>query len=257
MRDQVVEDATFAVVDVETTGIDHQEDAVVEVACVVMRNGREVRSFSSLVDPLRAIPPTAAAVHHLTGEMLQGEPPLTALAPILTQLCEGAVVVAHNAAFDLNFLPMLAHRPALCTLRLARHCFPELPGHANQVLRYALSANVGLVPGVPHRALADAHVTAAVLQILLARYRELGRSNRVDDLVAFADAPITFARLPFGQHRRKPLAEVPATYLRWIVERANPPFDRDVRHTASSELARRVRIAAPSGFATAAAQAQA
>jgi DNA polymerase III epsilon subunit family exonuclease len=256
MRDHVVDDATFAVVDVETTGIDHQQDAIVEVACVVVRNGREVRSFSSLVDPLRPVPPTAAAVHHLTDEMLRGEPRLSALAPILTQLCEGTVIVAHNAAFDLGFLPMLATQPALCTLRLARHCFPELPGHANQVLRYALSAPVGLAPGVPHRALADAHVTAAVLRILLARYRELGRSNRVDDLLAFAAAPSAFARLPFGQHRRKPLAEVPASYLRWIVERGNPPFDRDVRHTARTELARR-GIGALSEPATPRAQAQA
>jgi DNA polymerase III epsilon subunit family exonuclease len=255
MREHVVEDATFAVVDVETTGIDHQHDAVVEVACVVVRNGREVRTFSSLVDPLRAVPPTAAAIHHLTDEMLRGEPTLSALTPILTHLCEGAVIVAHNAVFDLGFLPMLAARPALCTLRLARHCFPELPSHANQVLRYALSSPVGHAPGVPHRALADAHVTASVLKILLARYRELGRPNHVDDLLAFAAAPIAFARLPFGQHRHKLLPDVPASYLRWIVERANPPFDRDVQHTALTELARR-RRGAPTLVQSARAQAQ-
>lgn len=236
----MIEAATYAIVDVETTGIDAEYDRVVEIACVVVRAGREVRTFSSLVDPARGIPARASAVHHLTDDDVRGEPALETLAPILATLCDGAIIVAHNAAFDLQFLPMLAGRPVLCTLRLARHCFPELESHANQVLRYALETRRE-GETVTHRALADARVTAAVLGVLLRRYLELGAPNDLDALLAFARAPIAMPSFPFGKHRRVPIADVPRDYLEWILRCETTPFDGDVRHTASTELTRRDR----------------
>ncbi len=61
-------ETTFAFVDVETTGINPREDRVVEAACVLTRAGRRIESFGTLINPGRAIPPTASAVHHLTDE---------------------------------------------------------------------------------------------------------------------------------------------------------------------------------------------
>lgn len=239
MRETRLADATFAILDVETTGTDPGRDAVVEVALSIVRCGREVRSFSSLVDPKRPIPARASAVHHLRDDDVAGEPTLTELAPVLERLCQGSIIVAHNAPFDLGFLPMFADGPALCTLRLARHCFPELDGHANQFLRYALG--VRLRPAetvVAHRALDDVRVTAAVLEVLLRRYQDLGHPDQIGALLDFAAAPIPLLALPFGEHRGQPLPSVPTSYLTWV-QRRGEAFDADIQHAVAQELAQR------------------
>ena len=234
-----VRDAAYAIVDVETTGFDRVRDRVVEVACVRVRGGREVETFSTLVDPGRPIPERATAVHGITDADVAGKPSLAALSPTLQRLCEGAIVVAHNAAFDRGFLPMLADRPGLCTMRLARRAFPEFHSHALQVLRRALDLNVPDDVGAAHRALGDARVTAALLRVLLRRYVQLGYPPDTAALVAAARARLPFPRFPFGKYRGVPIANVPAGYLEWMLRCADPPFDGDVRATASAELARR------------------
>jgi DNA polymerase III epsilon subunit-like protein len=84
-------DATFAVIDVETTGIDPSVDRVVEVACAVVRDGKETDAFSSLINPGRSIPPAASAVHHLTNRHVQNAPSLGDVSPKLAAMCAGAM----------------------------------------------------------------------------------------------------------------------------------------------------------------------
>jgi len=232
-------DATYAVVDVETTGFDRARDRVVEVACVLVRRGTRVRAFSSLVDPGRPIPARATEVHGIADADVAGAPSMAEVAPLLRRLCSGAIVVAHNAGFDRGFLPMLDGRPNLCTLRLARHLLPELRSHANQALRAALDVQLPADLGEAHRASSDAHVTAAVLEILLRRYLALGYPADCSALLAFAESKITFPRFPFGRHRNVPLPQVPADYLEWMLRADDPPFDDDIRATVTSELSRR------------------
>jgi exodeoxyribonuclease X len=234
-------DATYAVVDVETTGFDRSRDRVVEVACVIVRQGIEVHAFSSLINPGLPIPTRATEVHHITDAHVAAAPTIEEVGPILERLCAGAIVVAHNAAFDRGFLPMLADRPGLCTLRLGRHVFPELRSHANQALRFALDVALPSDPGEAHRACSDARVTAAVLDVLLKRYLVMGYTADTDALLAFAKSKITFPRFPFGRHRNVPLPQIPGDYLRWMLRCGDPPFDEDIRATAATELERRSR----------------
>jgi DNA polymerase-3 subunit epsilon len=189
MEGQQLSETTFAVVDIETTGIDRKRDAIVEVACVLVRGGVEVGCFSTLVDPRRPIPARTAAIHHITDADVRGAPTIGTVAPLLASLCADAVVVAHNAGFDLGFLPLLAPRPRLCTLRLARHVCPELHGHANQFLRYALDVRIA-GEAAAHRALGDARVTAAILRVLLRRFREQTGRETTAALIELAASPI-------------------------------------------------------------------
>jgi len=240
MRDSSLAETSFAVVDVETTGINPAVDRVVEVAVVVVRGGRETRGFHSLIDPGRPIPYRASAIHHLTDRDVAGQPSIEDVAPIIEALCAGAVVTGHNLSFDLRFLTMLHFRPSLCTLRLARHCFPELDGHANQLLRYALDG-VSHISGNAHRALDDARVTASVLQVLLRRYRELGGEDSAEALLSHAASRIAIGVLPFGEHRGKSLDQIPAAYLEWVHGRRKS-FDRDIADSVSAELERRAGL---------------
>jgi len=162
---QMARPGRYAVVDVETTGFSPSADRVVEVACVVIQNGRVVERWSSLVDPCRPIPWRATDVHGITDADVAGAPTYAQIEGELFALCDGATVVAHNAAFDLSFLTALRARPVLCTLALARRAFPHAPDHKNQTLRAYLGIDAD--PAVrslgAHRALADAEVTAAIL----------------------------------------------------------------------------------------------
>ena len=161
----------YAVVDVETTGFSPTTDRVVEVACVVVQSGRIETRWSTLVNPKRAIPMRATAVHGITNVDVADAPTLRSLKRQLLALCEGATVVAHNAQFDLSFLTALQGHPRLCTLALARRVFPHAPNHKNQTLRSYLGIDRDpLLRNLEaHRALADAQVTAAILQRCLAK----------------------------------------------------------------------------------------
>jgi DNA polymerase-3 subunit epsilon len=161
----------YAVVDVETTGFSPTGDGVVEVACVLLQNGRVERRWSSLVNPGCPIPIRATDVHGITDDDVAQSPALADLEGELMVLCAGATIVAHNASFDLGFLTMLRSQPVICTLALARRAFPHAPNHKNQTLRAYLDIDRDpMLRGLQaHRALADAQVTAAILLRCLAQ----------------------------------------------------------------------------------------
>jgi DNA polymerase-3 subunit epsilon len=160
------------VVDVETTGLDPALDRVVEIAVVRCdAAGRPVAEWSSLIDPGRDPGPTA--VHGITGADLADAPSFAAIADRLAAELDGAVVSAHNLAFDASFLAAEWARadidrpaaPGLCTLALARALHP---GRAEGYSLAACSAAAGIPQPEAHRALADARVTADLLGSLLA-----------------------------------------------------------------------------------------
>lgn len=163
----------YAVIDVETTGFSPADDRVVEAACVIVQDGSIVRTWSSLVNPGRPIPPHATRVHGIGDADVAGAPPFETVERQLWGMCAGATIAAHNAAFDLSFLPALAPLPSVCTLQLARRWFPNAPNHKNQTLREYLRIDqdprFAELPA--HRALADALVTAAILIRCLERYQ--------------------------------------------------------------------------------------
>jgi exodeoxyribonuclease X len=177
--------ARFAFVDVETTGIDAATCAVVEVAVQIVEAGAVVATFESLVDPGCPIPPIATAIHGIDDAMVAGKPPLRELVPGLLELCSGAVVVAHNAAFDRRFLPFLAGHPSACSWRLASRVVPEAPNHKNQTLRNFFGVrDPKLLGRRAHRALADVIVTRHVFFHCVDRYIAAGYD---DDLEALFD----------------------------------------------------------------------
>ncbi len=233
-------ETTFAVVDVETTGMDPRQDGVVEVACVLMRDGERIESFGTLVDPGRPIPAVASAVHHLTDAHVRGAPRLEDVAGRLRAMTETAVVVAHNASFDLRFLTFLRDRPALCSMRFARMVLPDAPNYQNQVLRYHLGIeDAALDAASAHRALGDAIVTSRVFDVCVQRYLDHGGVDDVALAIEAMNRPRILATLPFGRHRGQPISAVPGDYLEWLL-RNTDGTSQDVTLTVRTELARRV-----------------
>lgn len=234
----------FLVLDTETTGTNPAVDAVVEFAAAELDLAAgTLRSASWLVNPERPIPPEASAVHHLVDEdvVLAGD--LGTVLDIAELRFEhrDTILAAHNAAFDAGFLPE-GWKPAVCTLRLARHLWPEMPKHTNQYLRYALKLEVPGAKGLAaHRAEADALVTAALLR------RELEEMERQhpgllaswgsgEDLVAWANRPVLLTTCYFGsKYHGVPWVNVPKDYLTWMV-RTVTDMDTDTRFTVETLL---------------------
>jgi DNA polymerase III epsilon subunit-like protein len=229
--------ATFAIIDVETTGFDPNRDGVVEVACLRMRRYEIVEVFTSLVDPGRPIPLHASRVHGIHEADLRGAPSLERVAPRLRALTGDAVVVAHNARFDVSFLPVVAGRPVICTMRLAMHLI-DAPSFRNQALREFLDLKVGPEGRPAHRAAADAYVTAALLRELLRLYASRPYPQSVSGLIETIGRPARLGRLTFGEHRGRSIDRVPTDYLRGLVQSGSKNCP-DVRYTAACELARR------------------
>jgi DNA polymerase-3 subunit epsilon len=188
MRVRPIRQERFAFVDVETTGIDASTSAVVEVACQLVEAGRLVASFESLVDPQRPIPPFVTGIHGIDDGMVCGKPILSDLVPALLELCDGAIVVAHNAAFDRRFLPFLAGHPSACSWRLASRVVPEAPNHKNQTLGTFFGVRDPKLRGRrPHRALADVIVTRHVFFHCIDRYVAAGNDDHIEALFDFLE----------------------------------------------------------------------
>jgi DNA polymerase III subunit epsilon len=186
MSAQPIRDGRFAFVDVETTGFDPAHCAVVEVACQIVEGGVVTASFESLVNPCHAIPPLVTGIHGIDDSMVWGMPMLRDLKAGLLDLCRGAVVVAHNAAFDRRFLPFLARHPSACSWRLASLVVPEAPNHKNQTLGHFFNvSDPNLAGRRPHRALADVIVTRHVFFHCIERYIAAGYDDDIEALLDF------------------------------------------------------------------------
>ena len=210
-----LDEVTFCVVDLETTGGSPVDSAITEIGAVTYRGGERLGVFETLVNPGVPIPPY---ISHLTGiddHLVAGAPPIEAVLPTFAEFARGTVFVAHNARFDFTFLNVALQRsdfdplpaPPVCTARLARRVvWPDVPNVRLQTLaqyfRTAARPN--------HRALADAQACAEVLHGLL----DLGERLGIRTLGDLHLAIRARGRPNFGKiHLANELPRAPGVYL--------------------------------------------
>lgn len=234
-----IDETRFAVVDVETTGLNHETDKVVQIAAYQVYRGEITLLYESLVHPLRPIPPEVSAVHHITDRDVEFALPWDAVWPeVAAVLAPADVLVAHNAAFDRSFLPSSLEKPWLCTKRLAQHLWPDAPNHKNQTLRYCLGLELD---AAAHDASGDTLVTAHVLSKEIEAYLQNGGVDSVEALIQLADSPVAIQKMPFGKHFGTTLTDVPLDYLRWAL-RNIADMDADLRWSMEQVLQQGVRV---------------
>ncbi len=174
--------------DTETTGLAlRQGDKVISLGACRIVNGRLLAddTFDVRIDPQRPIPPESTAIHGLRDQDVAGAPPLAQVLPRFRDYVGDAVLLAHNAAFDLLALqptgsPCRLSMPILDTLLLSRALDPGLDGHDLDSLaaRYDLT----IPPEARHTALGDARLTAELWLHLLPRLEARG-IERLDQLL--------------------------------------------------------------------------
>ncbi|PWD49850.1 DEDD exnuclease domain-containing protein [Serinibacter arcticus] len=188
----------FVVVDLETTGGSPNADRITEIGAVRVRGGEVLGELGTLVNPGRAIPPQITVLTGITDTMVVDAPREEEVLVTFMEFARDAVLVAHNARFDIGFLRAGCERMGLTwpspvvvdTVALARRVVTkdEAPNHKLGSLARLFHASV--TPD--HRALTDARATVDVLHGLLARLAPLGVGH-LDDLVTASD-PVPEAR---------------------------------------------------------------
>jgi DNA polymerase-3 subunit epsilon len=205
--------AAFVVVDLETTGGAPGGSGITEIGAVRVQGGRLGETFVTFVNPGRRIPPFVSQLTGITDEMVADAPSLAEALPRFLEFAGDAVLVAHNAAFDVAHLDAAGRmllgrpldRPALCTLRLARRLLPELRRRSLD----SVAATLGIACFGRHRALPDARMAAEILCVFLERAAERGVA-RLDHLLDFQRSAIDGR--PFIVHvKRERLDDAPLT----------------------------------------------
>lgn len=209
-------DIPVVVLDTEATGLyPGLGDRLVEIGAVRYEGGRRVGEMTQLINPGRPMSKQAADVVGIYDKDLVGQPTFAEVAKRVLHFIDGALLVAHNASFDANFLglefainapknypirqPVLPN-PWLCTLLLARRHFHF--EHNNLSL---VAKQLGAPVGRSHRALSDVYTTAEVLKRMV---RELSRGQQfktVGDLL-YAQGGAIYTPPPLEIELLEPLA---------------------------------------------------
>lgn len=172
----------YVAVDLETTGLAAYKERIIEIGAVRMRDGVEVDSFSTLVDPEWELPERITELTGICPEMLEGAPKEEEALEAFLQFAGDSVLLGHNLPFDYSFLKTACvrgkkeyERQGIDTLVYAKKHLADLPSRTLP----ALCEYYGIDNGTAHRALDDARSAA----LLYERMRELFGDAKEEQLV--------------------------------------------------------------------------
>lgn len=166
---------TYVVFDTETTGLlPDAGDEICQVAAIRIVNGNIVptETLDTLVDPERHIPKASTKIHHITNEMVRGQPTIDIAGRALHSFARGSVLVAHNAPFDMAFLHRNSDRigatfehTIIDTVLLSAVVFGQSQSHSLDDICARLG--IEIPPHQRHTAIGDTIATAqAFLKML-------------------------------------------------------------------------------------------
>ncbi|WP_121609227.1 PolC-type DNA polymerase III [Mesobacillus foraminis] len=175
---RLLADDTFVVFDVETTGLSAVYDTIIELAAIKIRGGEIIDRFESFANPHHRLSATIIELTGITDDMVADAPEVDDVLRRFYEWTGDAILVAHNAAFDMGFLNTgykkiglgKSPNPVIDTLELARFLFPEMKNH--RLNNLAKKLDVELTQH--HRAIYDAEATGFILVKMLKEAGEKG-----------------------------------------------------------------------------------
>ncbi|MBQ3116197.1 MAG: 3'-5' exoribonuclease [Clostridia bacterium] len=155
-------DEVYVVFDTETTGLDFMNNGITEIGAVKLVNGKLTEQFTTLIKPDYRISEENESITGISEEMVKDAPKISSVIPDFIKFIDGAVLVAHNADFDMKFIKRFAgaeeyevKNKVIDSVELARECLPQLKRHD----LHTIADHFGIVFH-HHRALSDAYATA-------------------------------------------------------------------------------------------------
>lgn len=189
----------FVVFDIETTGFSPVYNRIIEIGAVKMEGGRITDRYSSFVNPDVPIPFEIEKLTGINDEMVIDAPMIDVVLPQFLDFCQDAVLVAHNANFDMSFIMENVQRLGLAreftyvdTVGIARLLLPQQGKHTLD----AVAKTLGISLENHHRAVDDAEATARIFEEFIPRLREEGADtlNKVNAMGK--SSPDIVKRLP-------------------------------------------------------------
>ena len=170
-------DQEYVAFDLETTGLSPENDRIIEIGAVILKEGKEISRFQTFVDPGRKLSQTVVDLTGITDEMLQGAPTIEEVLPQFLDFVGDRILVAHNARFDTGFVRNACRRlgyeykyTAADTLTLSQQLMP----HLNR-FKLDLVAKALCLPGFKHhRAADDANICGLIMAKFLKMLQERG-----------------------------------------------------------------------------------
>ncbi|MGH3545481.1 MAG: DEDD exonuclease domain-containing protein, partial [Mycobacteriales bacterium] len=213
---QPLVNATFVVVDLETTGGSPTDCAITEIGAVKVRGGQVLGEFATLVSPGTSIPPFITMLTGITDAMVAPAPEIGSVLPAFLEFAAGCVLVAHNARFDVGFLRAASADlelewpvfPVVDTVTLARRVLAR--GETPNCKLATLAALFRAETTPSHRALDDARATVDVLHGLIGRLGNVG-VHSLEELQAYSRSVSQAQRNK--RHLAHGLPSVPGVYI--------------------------------------------
>ena len=185
-KGQTLQD-TFVVFDLETTGFSPIQNRIIEIGAVRVESGKITKRFSTFVNPDVPIPYRIEQLTGINDSMVLDAPKIDVILPQFLEFCEGAVMVAHNASFDMSFIEENCSRLGLeqeftyvDTVALARVLLPQL----NRFKLDTVAKALGVSLENHHRAVDDAGCTAEIFEkfIKMLEEREVYDLDQLNEL---------------------------------------------------------------------------
>jgi DNA polymerase III subunit epsilon len=225
----------FVCLDCESTGLDLENDRIIEVAAVKFTYETILDSYETLVNPGIDIPQESQVIHNISNEMVFQKPSIKEILPSLLKFIGTNIIVGHGIKFDIDLISKEARRANIeCTiqsnifidtLRLAR-LYGECPANSLEKLR----EHFNIPAEGAHRAMNDVKVNIPV-------FKHLSKSfQTTEQLLKRMEKPILMKVMPLGKHKGRKFSEIPLDYLQWA---AGKDFDLDLLYSIRMELKNR------------------
>ncbi|HOI64907.1 MAG TPA: PolC-type DNA polymerase III, partial [Mesotoga sp.] len=182
-----LEEASFVVFDLETTGLNPKEDEIIEIGAVRVEGNEIIDTFSSFVKPSKEVSSLITSITGITNEDLESAQDIKTVLPGFIKFCEGSILVAHNALFDYGFVRNTVKKhfggdwemPCIDTLALAKSLIKSKSYSLDTIVK-----KLKLGHFEHHRASEDARVTSEVLRkfISMAKKRGVEKVAELDRL---------------------------------------------------------------------------
>lgn len=197
-HEDTLKDATYCVLDIETTGLSKQTDKITEFGIMKVKDGEVIDTFECFVNPERPIPEKVVEVTHITDEMVKDAETIDVVLPKVLDFVKDSIIVAHNADFDVGFIKYNAEQLGyelpntyIDTLAMAKALFPDFKKYKLGLIAEKLDIKVE----VAHRALADVETLVAVFNVMLKMLdeKEVKKISEIDDKLSEG---VNFKNLP-------------------------------------------------------------
>ncbi len=226
---------SFICLDCETTGLEPQNDRLIEIAVTLFTFEGIKESYETLINPEIPIPPYTTEIHHITDEMVEGKPIAKDVLRTVLKMVGNHIIIGHGIQMDIAFISQECKRgqipctieknPFIDTLRMAR-LYGESPVNSLQRLRQ----HFNIAEEGAHRAMSDVIVNIEVFKYLAESFKT------TKELQQRMEKPILLKAMPLGKHKGRPFKDIPLEYLQWA---AHKDFDQDLLFSIRSELKQR------------------